>query len=966
MRRNDNGVALIFTLGVLTLLMSLGSAFVMSMLSENRQTEEFIRTLQARLAAQAGVERAIAELRLGAETNFAAHSGQSWYWQSATQPSYQRAGHNDSGLVGTTASYTLNIVDLARQIYVNDSHSHLDALLQGLPGIGPVLSARIQAAKTGPTQWLPNGRFRTKKQLDRVSGIGSVTYGDIKNLVSLTGYQDPNTMDLLAGGTSPTFQATPRAPINVNTAPREVLAAAWEPFLTSQTEALSVADDLIVWQHRNAAPVVPMNNWNDYMRWLNGLRTRAAGAGITDAEFNNLRDCVNPNRKNGWGPSSATTVHKKYTTEFCFHSGGFYEIQSTGNVLGSAGQALSSVTVSSTAQIFKIFNQTKREQFHAGNRGTATAPVFDNGEFRNLTWADNCPVNSTQETATGYLADYDKVNDSLKLGFWDDFEDTAFSLAVWVNRDTKSTFSNFRIENSDARFNTGEVLNDLELHHGTSSLSPITSTEYLNSRFGEIDLAYQGWRTPTFGYTSRAAWIFGNAYIRVDVIEDDAGLKANAESGHDDVGQLGFRGHGAPGPLVLYRVYARYPGIHYWPKNAGGWEHSSIYQNPLGGDSAWKANSNGDPGDYDREIFSNNPVRTNWYDLASNKITEDDGSKLPRILTEGKVLSTDGSTYKESCIKFPERLVFELAWRRDITGADLEPPENRYKIFDFGYRYRQRRTYRLHTVNRINLFGYDPSVRLVLTQENDTTGAVEADINFPGFVTPYSGEITAPTSENGTLVLKNNGSFPSWDNVRVITPTGDYLSPVIDAGTARVRWGTMAWTVTIPASASADLEVVTFEPQTFDTQAAADSNGLDDWFTPISGHRAADDTITLDGHNIGEAIDRLGGGKGRLNTSGSAIVGNYLGNNEGTTAPTLVPYSFPTRARHTELGHSYRFLRYRMWMTSQRRTDFPPTSTPRDFRRDDANYLRQTPVLEDVTVTYIPRTIITASHEGSD
>src|SRR3989338_5990624 len=136
----ESGAALLFTLGTMTLLLSLGSAFVVNMMTENRQTENLVRSLQARLAAQAGLERAVAELRFAAETSFAASSNQPWHYNSASQPSNWRSGSTDSGLLGSspllgsTTRYTLRITDTASQIYLNDGNANLASMLEGLPG----------------------------------------------------------------------------------------------------------------------------------------------------------------------------------------------------------------------------------------------------------------------------------------------------------------------------------------------------------------------------------------------------------------------------------------------------------------------------------------------------------------------------------------------------------------------------------------------------------------------------------------------------------------------------------------------------------------------------------------------------------------------------------------------------------------------------------------------------------------
>ncbi len=493
-RNNDSdrlpgqaGAALLVTLGVLTLLLSFGSAFVFNMISENHQTEEFIRGLQARLSAQAGLERAIAELRLHARKEFVSHSGQPWYWNGAAQPSYQRRElddadgewktYPDSGRLDSGARYTLKISDASSRIHLNDDNPRLSDMLENLPRLGAALSKKIIQARTGdglPGAWLPHGRYVIKEQLKLVKGIGEDTFDAVKNCVTVEAYQDSNTMDLAIAGSAQPYVDAVRSPIGVNTASREVLAAVLEPVLSSLQEAGQVADDLMGWTGAGGG-TGRMEAWQDYEAWRGCVADRIVS--ISAAEDKNLRDNFNPNRKHAWKKTSAATKSQKFSTEFCFHSGGVYEVESTGEVLDTGGRPAASATVSCTVRIFNLVNFTKREQFRGedANGNFTMDPgedsngngVLDQAEFRNVTWADDCPVNSSDETDLGYVRDYGRVNDALKLGFWDDFEDGVFSRAVWQNLKAANG-SSFAIENSDTQNLFWEKDGDNELHHATT------------------------------------------------------------------------------------------------------------------------------------------------------------------------------------------------------------------------------------------------------------------------------------------------------------------------------------------------------------------------------------------------------------------------------------------------------------------------------------------------------------------
>ena len=890
----DQGAALIFALGALTLLFSLASAFILNMTGENRQTEDFVRSLEARLAAQAGLERAIAELKLAAESNFVATAAQPWYWRSATQPSYARAaGAAESGLLGSGARYTLKIVDAASRIHINDENPNLAAILEGFSGIGSALSGRMHQARTGsgaPAPLLPHRRYATKSQVKAIPGVGTKIFDGIKDFVTVTGYQDPNTMDLVAGFASPTFQDSPRSPINVNTASREVLIALLQPLLTNKTKAAKVADDLMAWRDGKKGPGSgPMSSWQDYEVWWKGVRART---GISAAEEKNLRANANPNRKNAWDKSSSDVASKKFTTEFCFHSGGIYEIECTGETMSKVGVSLAKITVTATAWIFKLWNQTKKRQFRGedGNfNGVLDAGedadgngVLDKPEFRNVTWRDHCPVDSSDERDMGYAPNPQTVNDSLKLGFWENFdedESASFAAIAWVRANpADSPGATFVLASSDSR-NNGK-----QFRHATSvAKNPANPAAWEKSRYGAFELAYPGYREPYgsaadgSGFADRPAWSFANAAIRVDVLEDDAGLKNDSQSGHDSVAWLSFRKAGS----LAGTVYARYsPGIHYFQDDTGDYMASSIYQEPprdVGMDAAWRADAGGNPYDYRR---GGNAV-----------IREEDFTVLPRPLLPGEVISLPGASRLEARLKLPPRVVLHGGTGTHVFGAEASQK----------YNYFPRRTYHLSIINS-PLAGatpdVSPGVYLELAQEKQG-GA--------GEVLRYSAPNNISIPEEGTLQLANHGSFPSWDNIRILTDVGEYQSLILDAGTDHVRWGTLSWTMTIPASADARYEKVFFQPWTFSSRAGAEAHCLNS--EPPQGG---------------------------LQSSGTRIVAEY--------ADPAVPAT---------AHHDQRFLRYKMWLTSER------------LANHDPKFLKETPVLEDITVTYIPHAKIVSYKEGS-
>ncbi len=915
----NSGAALLITLAALTLLLSLGSLSVMSMIAESRQANAWVHALRARLAAQAGLEMAIAELKRDAETRFVASQESPWFYRSAQQPSF-------AGVLQGGTRYVLNVQDAASRIAVNDANANLASMLENLPSLGPVLAARITARPN-----MPGGVYQTLSQLMKVPGIGPSVYDAVKDHLTLSAYQDP----AVAGG--------PRCPINANTASREVLIAALQPLLSNAAEAGRVADDLIAAR--------PMKDWAQYDAWVAALPSRVST--LSAAERRNLRDNMNPNRRNAWRKTNPNVAQAKVATEFCFHSGGIFRIESTGESLDRSGAVAAKAFVVCDARIFELACLSTKEQFLGedanGNfvlEGSEDANAngrLDRSEFLNITWADDCPVDSRQETPMGYLGSYTRVNDALKLGFWDDFEDAAFSQAVWQNRETLLG-SDFRIENSDTRNQAWEKINDMELHHSSRLAFP-GSAAFAASRYGQLELGLLGGRAGTASGSPAVlpAWSFANAFLRADLIEDDAALRADPDSGCDDVGHLGFRAAASQ----RCEAHARYLGIaSYQTAAAGAWRISTIYQNPLGGDNAWWSDAQNNPVDKDRQRFQSDPSVT--------VIREADESVLPRPLQPARVVATDGQTFKECTMLMPEHVVLRLgatptpAGGGDGQGMGVQASgRTQYVLGNAAnaYRYTPRRTLRLHTVNRQGPGGYLPGVRMALAQELGS-GFIE-EKSFPagnegsyynsgGANTPYGfgGEINTDIAPEGKIVLQNHGSFPSWDNVRVISPMGKYQTPVFEARGANIRWGTLSWTLTIPASADYAKEKISFETKTFADALPAYAHGLYDW--DESGLIRVQPGGAFDGNEVGSG-QAVAETKGRITANESPVVG-------------------VSGARH---GEPYLLLK--AWLSSER---YACNADEADPAKDDARFLKETPVLEDITVTWIPIARLRAYREG--
>ncbi len=124
-----------------------------------------------------------------------------------------------------------------------------------------------------------------------------------------------------------------------------------------------------------------------------------------------------------------------------YDSGGYYKITSTGQIKSSAGNVLAEDKITVVAKIFGVWTQTTRAEFY-----TPWYYTYDQSDTLNcsdgaincVTFLDSCPTNSSDDWDS---PGYQTVTDSLKLGFWDNFdEDVGYTMtmldeAVWSDVD---------------------------------------------------------------------------------------------------------------------------------------------------------------------------------------------------------------------------------------------------------------------------------------------------------------------------------------------------------------------------------------------------------------------------------------------------------------------------------------------------------------------------------------------------
>ncbi len=376
--RKREGVAIIIIVGVLALLAVIGMVFAINTRLELGIAESYISSVKAKYLAEAGINHAIAELKVDVRDrkNFV-------YTDTSITPIINQP-------LGEGV-YTVDIKDEQRRININNASQSLLMNLFLVKGISAASTKAndIVAYRTAHP-------FMTIEEIMAVNGIGKGTFNKIKDLITVTSYEDPNCSN--------------RSPININTADNEVI----EAVLVGLSDGINM-----IWPGDAKGVVSAIkdeiaNNgaFSHPYGWSRFRDAVESAPGISTEKVKIIIANCNPN--------SDKTGLTQFTTEFCFCSGGHYSIISTGEVREN-GDKVSERKTKGIIKIYDIWNETTKEQFADDN----AAPV-------RVTWKDSCPINYDCLNQYTYNPD-DAITipNALKIGFWDDFEDAEYSYSVW-------------------------------------------------------------------------------------------------------------------------------------------------------------------------------------------------------------------------------------------------------------------------------------------------------------------------------------------------------------------------------------------------------------------------------------------------------------------------------------------------------------------------------------------------------
>ena len=459
-RDNNRGIALIVTVGVLSMILIIGTSFAINMIADYKAAVNTVLAAQAKYAAEAGLNMAIIDMRKLATSDFNAVPTPTstppcdWNYISATQPSFDLcdniAGNSVSFSLGNTgrgniAVFSLKVIDTASQININvvdNTSGNPDTSPQAvmLENLVTILGSPLQAGDGIAIIHNRSGGYLTKSQIIDVlppsphtsANLAARTakFNKIAPYITVNSYVDENsessTAPALTGLSNSTYQR--KAPVNINTADAKVLRAILAPVLTS-TDPAELAGDIITRRNANF-----FTSWNDFNAFIDIL------AYPSTAEKVKIENNANPNKvkvdKDG--------VAFSYTTDFCFQPSGVYEITSTGTVGASQKQ------ITALVQIYDIKNYTTKEQFR-GNIYTVIPYVYDGTlpDYKNVNWLNSCPVVSTYDHGLSvdppayFGATANAIANSLKLGFWDNFDEDNDNVnqAGWSWRNWKDVSS---------------------------------------------------------------------------------------------------------------------------------------------------------------------------------------------------------------------------------------------------------------------------------------------------------------------------------------------------------------------------------------------------------------------------------------------------------------------------------------------------------------------------------------------
>ena len=781
---NNRGIALILTVGILALMVIIGTSFAVNMMAEYKVSSNQAFSEQANGAAEAGLNLAILYLRNLAAADFNAVPTAScdWNYISSGQPSFDLfdgiANNSTSGSLGNVgkgniAVFSLQVVDTASQINVDDTNPNLGAMLENLVSI---LGAPLAAGDgTAIVTNRPVGGYLSKEQvIDAIPGADLAAkrtkFNLIAGFITVNSYIDQNSGNSIAppltGLNNPPYSYyQAKAPININTAKSEVLQAELRTMISNQ-KAAALAAAIIT--QRGATPFRTWNgpaNAGGFDNFIDTVNISPAPP-LTSSEAADIKNNANPNRVKPWS----------YSTDFCFQPSGIYEITSTGTVgadtnsdrdLTDGGDVIvARKQIDAFVRIYNILNYTTKEQFRGDYyTGGASQPTF-----ARVSWLNSCPVEmNNADQGLGLANNYKTVPNSLKLGYWDNFDEDNDNIA-------KAGFSwkSFSQESSMYPMNISDVNGD-----------------------GDNELSGTGW--PKFTLDS-SKWTFSNNFsIRIYLKPNPMG------DGSADTGSVEFTWGGDH----KAKLWIQHWGFLYNPGRVDITLPPPYWRPTVAIDTVATATEGKDF--FDSRVmleFWDPPYNERVYHVGDlygliDPITDhyDDPPTAPSHYFTWA--SEQGQDQYHGI--FPSSNTFKLIV--NSAGA-LAPNYRLYLALGQG----THNYYNYSNGYYMGWYGLNaPAGYILVPFYSDGANSAMGDrYNYWRYL---NSQPNSWRTVNWYLVLYGNHAMPAWDDIRIIPSNGFYQSPSFSPGVP-VRWGTVSWTLSMPSTADPNKEQCTVQVDT--------------------------------------------------------------------------------------------------------------------------------------------------------
>ena len=207
-------------------------------------------------------------------------------------------------VLGNGTIQSVTITDEESKVHLNYASQ---PLLQDLLTNLGVASAAIKATNIVNYRGaLLTNPFDSVEELQQVTGITASDYSAVKNYFTVYSFVNSNV-----------YRPTgPRAPVNINTAPFEVLKALFDSLGLEAGDSTSLANDIITF--RNSTPFTcfySSSSATDFYDFVNGISY------LTADERNIVLDNCDPS---SLIPVSGYAGYNCTTTELCYASGIFY------------------------------------------------------------------------------------------------------------------------------------------------------------------------------------------------------------------------------------------------------------------------------------------------------------------------------------------------------------------------------------------------------------------------------------------------------------------------------------------------------------------------------------------------------------------------------------------------------------------------------------------------------------------